>query len=195
MSRRLETVVVLAVALAGCGPRLLISTGTTLGLKATPGNVEGGRPPQVTLGYKRAEVSLVPTRGTNATRAPGAPREDAFSTLAAFDFRTAWFGKTELSSFVATGFASREIQKGTFPQTFATTALSVLPSDLAARRSALASKQAALDESGAQAVLDRAGLPRKSGADAKTSLWEYVFDAQTDVLLRQLEVAFQSPPS
>jgi len=54
-----------ACLIAGCGPRVLIATGTTLGLKATPGDGQS-RPPQVTLGYKRAEAALIPTSGGNA---------------------------------------------------------------------------------------------------------------------------------
>jgi hypothetical protein len=186
---------VMFVAVAGCGPRVLISTGTTLGLKATPGNVEGGRPPQVTLGYKRAELSLVPTRGTGATRLPDGRQEDAFSTLAAFDFQTRWFGKTELSSFISTGFAAQEIQKnGTFADAFVEKTLPVLEPDLQARRAALSAQGKVLDEAGAKAILDRAGLPLKANVDARASLWEYIFDARTDPQLKLLEKAF-APPS
>ena len=90
---------------AGCGPRVTVTTGTTIGLKATPGDGYT-RPPQVTFGYKRAELALVPTVGTHATAT-----EDAFSTLAAFYFSTEWFGQTELSSFIGTGHAARRIQQ------------------------------------------------------------------------------------
>jgi hypothetical protein len=88
----------------GCGPRVTISTGTTIGLKASPGD-GSTRPPQVTLGYKRAETSLVPTAGKEASSST-----DAFSTLAAVYFKTEWFGKTELRSFIGTGHAARDIQ-------------------------------------------------------------------------------------
>jgi hypothetical protein len=95
---------ILISALSGCGPRVIISTGTTIGLKATPGD-GSTRPPQVTFGYKRAETALVPTAGSKATKV-----EDAFSTLAALYFETRWFGKTELRSFVGTGIAAQEVQ-------------------------------------------------------------------------------------
>ena len=91
-------------ALSACGPRVVISTGTTIGLKATPGD-GNTRPPQVTFGYKRAETALVPTAGRTATA-----KADAFSTLAAIYFSTRWFGKTEIRSFIGTGFAAREVQ-------------------------------------------------------------------------------------
>jgi hypothetical protein len=97
------------IGLAGCGPRVLIVTGTTLGLKATPGDGET-RPPQVTLGYKRAETAIVPTKGEFGTA-----NSDAYSVLAAFDFRSAWFGKTELASFIASGNAARKIQTPQVP--------------------------------------------------------------------------------
>jgi hypothetical protein len=84
---------------------VFISTGTTIGLKATPGDGQT-RLPQVTFGYKRAELALVPTAGTHAT-----DTEDAFSTLAAFYFSTQWFGETELSSFIGTGYAAQNIQQ------------------------------------------------------------------------------------
>lgn len=107
MSRRATLgLCLLAVLAAGCtGLRVIITTGTTIGLKATPGDGQT-RSPQVTLGYKRAELALVPTAGTHASAT-----EDAFSTLAAFYFNTKWFGRTELSSFLATGAAARDIQQ------------------------------------------------------------------------------------
>lgn len=94
----------LGLTLSACGPRVIISTGTTIGLKATPGDGYT-RPPQVTLGYKRAETALVPTAGAKATSTA-----DAFSTLAVIHFSTLWFGTTELQSFLGTGIAARELQ-------------------------------------------------------------------------------------
>jgi hypothetical protein len=105
IGRQLGRTLVLALlvgATAACGPRVIIATGTTIGLKATPGDPQGGRSPQVTFGYKRAEAALVATRGDGATE-----KKDAYSTLASFGFSTAWFGDTELASFIATGFAAR----------------------------------------------------------------------------------------
>jgi hypothetical protein len=91
--------------LAGCGTRVIIATGTTIGLKATPGD-GASRPPQMTLGYKRAEASIVPTRGVAVGN-----DADAFSTLAAFHFETRFFGTTELDSFISTGRAAVDIQQ------------------------------------------------------------------------------------
>ena len=92
--------------LTGCGTsRVIIATGTTIGLKATPGD-GSSRPPQVTFGYKRAEASIVPTKGEAVSG-----DTDAFSTLAAFHFQTQFFGKTELDSFISTGNAAIDIQQ------------------------------------------------------------------------------------
>jgi len=88
----------------GCGPRVIIATGTTLGLKATPGDPQAGRSPQLTLGYKRAETSLVPTGRNKADR-----DSDAYSTLAAFSLSTQWGGNTTLSSFISSGLAARAL--------------------------------------------------------------------------------------
>lgn len=108
MARHLHLSLVLATGLAvGCGPHVLISTGTTLGLKASPGDPQGGRPPQITLGYKRAEAAIVPTGKAAARNAcANQTNADAYSTLASFFFRTEWFGETKLTSFIATGFAA-----------------------------------------------------------------------------------------
>ena len=95
----------LALLLSACGPRVIISTGTTLGLKATPGD-GSSRPPQVTLGYKRAELALIPTAGKKSSG-----EEDAYSTLAAFRFETTWFDRTDLHSFIGSGMAAREVQQ------------------------------------------------------------------------------------
>jgi hypothetical protein len=104
---RIGMVSVLALSV-GCGPRVIIVTGTTIGLKANPGDPEGGRSPQVTLGYKRAEGAIVATKGDGATgdKAPK-PGQDAYSTFASVGFKTTWFSDTELTTFIASGFAAR----------------------------------------------------------------------------------------
>src|SRR5207245_9104489 len=124
---------------SACKPRVIIVTGTTLGLKATPGD-GNSRPPQVTLGYKRAEAALVPTSGAAADD----HGRDAFATMAAFDFRTRWFGATELASFVGTGFAARDIQgdpkdpnSKQFERAFAAVTLGEVSQPLQDRRKAL----------------------------------------------------------
>lgn len=105
MTRLMALAVV--VFLAGCGTsRVIVVTGTTIGLKATPGDGTS-RPPQVTFGYRRAEASIVPTKGA----AVNSLTADAFSTLAAFHFETRFFGKTELDSFISTGGAALAIQQ------------------------------------------------------------------------------------
>ncbi len=199
MTRRLATVaVVVLTVLVGCGPRVIIATGTTLGLKATPGD-GSSRPPQVTLGYKRAETALIPTSGSKATCVPqddepcGRDPEsiDAFSTLAAFDFYTKWFGKTELSSFLATGFASQLIQgDGEFAATFADATLDVLPEALQFRREALATAMGPLTEEQAAYVLYHADVRREEGVTARGSLRAAILHAQTESQVEKLEAAF-----
>lgn len=105
VSKRLLGASLVVLLAGGCGPRVLIATGTTIGLKANPGDPQGGRSPQVTFGYKRAELALIATKGTGATEAG----TDAYSTFASFGFKTQWFGDTELASFMATGFAARAL--------------------------------------------------------------------------------------
>ena len=92
---------------SGCARRMTVSTGTTIGLHATPGDGKS-QTPQVTLAYKRAEMALVPTGGKAATKEPDA---DSYSALAIVDFRTRWFGGTSIDQFVATGHAARDIQE------------------------------------------------------------------------------------
>lgn len=108
---RIATALGLALLAAGCGtPRLLIATGTTIGLKATPGDGQA-RPPQVTFAYKRAELAVVPSpRGSAERAADGSLVSEAYSTLAAFSFVTDWFDETCLDSLVATGHAARLLQ-------------------------------------------------------------------------------------
>jgi hypothetical protein len=109
--RRLVPLFAVMIALTGCGTsRVIIATGTTIGLKATPGDGTS-RPPQVTFGYKRAESAIVPTKGGVAN-----DTTDAFSTLAAIHFETEFFGRTELDSFIGTGAAAIAIQQGAFAE-------------------------------------------------------------------------------
>lgn len=91
---------------SGCGPRMYVVTGTTIGLHATPGDGQT-RPPQVTLAYKRAETAIIPTGKATAKR----DLSDAYSAFAAFSFFSKWWGDTRLDSFIATGVAAQNIVK------------------------------------------------------------------------------------
>ena len=102
-------VAVTSVLQTGCARRMVVSTGTTIGLHATPGDGKS-QTPQVTLAYKRAELALVPT-GEKAARKSPAGNSDSYSALAIVDFRTKWFSGTGIDLFIATGHASRDIQE------------------------------------------------------------------------------------
>lgn len=182
----------LALTTVGCAashqPRVTVVTGTTVGLKATPGDGQT-RPPQVTLGYKRAELAINPTKGGTATK----DASDAFSTLAAFFFSTHWFGQTELASFIATGHSARDIQTSgqEFSTAFAQETLGVVAEEIQKRRLALAKDWEALSEEETKKILDFAGLPGKANRTAKESLLDAIKDAQTTSQLIVLESAFQ----
>ena len=93
---------------AGCARRMTVSTGTTIGLHATPGDGKS-QSPQVTLAYKRSEIALVPT-GEKPAKKKQNGNSDSYSSLAVIDFQTKWFGSTSIDQFIATGHASRDIQ-------------------------------------------------------------------------------------
>jgi len=186
-------VVVLSIAPSSGCSRVQIVTGTTLGLKATPGD-GNSRPPQVTLGYKRAELALIPTNRDRAHRDPegnGGTDSDAFSTLAAFRLSTEWFGNTEVSSFIATGHASRNIQarESKFNEEFAVATLGVVPDDIGMRQSGLSTKVAALSGAESEQMRAVAGCPMKVAKTSKQSLEDCIKDAQTDAKLVVLESA------
>lgn len=198
MSTRLVCTLVLSALAAGGCSRVVIATGTTLGMKATPGDATS-RPPQVTLGYKRAELALVPTKGGEATDDPKSPERnnEAYSTLASFFFQTEWFGRTEIESFIATGHAARKIQgEGSrFNSTFARASLNAdLPPAITARQDALFERWRGMDESAAAAALARAGMPVKPGKNAKQSLQDYLNAAESDPALTSLERALSATP-
>lgn len=183
---------------SACGPRVLIVTGTTIGLKATPGDGQM-RPPQVTLAYKRAETALVPTKGAKATKGPPKgskqPQDtDAYSALASFYFETKWFDSTELRSFIATGHAARpltnEKENSSFSTAFAAATLNVVPQGIQDRRKQLVQDWDLLDEETSRRILDQSGYPVKSPKTAKESLQDAIKDAQTDIQLQRLESAF-----
>jgi len=182
----LSLLCLLLLMAAGCGTRVSIITGTTIGLKATPGD-GSTRPPQVTLGYKRAEAAIVPTKGEKATAAT-----DAYSTLAAFHLQTEWFGDTEITSFIGTGTAAKTILGSgtTFTDAFAIATLGVVPEQIQARRKRLADQLKPLTEDQAKAALGLAGYPTKANKSAKESLQDGILDAQTDAQLMKLESAF-----
>lgn len=175
----------LLLSATGCGtPRVNLITGTTIGLKATPGDGET-RPPQVLLGYKRAELALVPTTGSGATE-----NTDAQSTLASFHFSTRWFGHTEIDSFIATGNAARALGGSeAYPEALARVTLRAVPGDIQQRRARLARQAEGLTDTQAQTVLTSLDYDKKPGKRAKESLTEYILDAQTEVRVEQLESA------
>ena len=179
----------LMLSSTACTPRVNLVTGTTIGLKATPGD-GNTRPPQIMLGYKRAELALVPTDGSGASKTT-----DAQSTLAAFYFNTLFFGNTELDSFIATGYAaqklaaSREYVSGVKSAT-----LRVVPAALQQRRVALASKADVLTEAQAQTILTSLNYDKEDQKTAKESLKDYIGDADTVVLVERLESAFFRTP-
>lgn len=92
------------IALAGCASRMVVATGTTIGLHATPGDMQS-QPPQVTLAYKRAETAVVPTEGARAVKG----ERDSLSSFVSFGFFTEWFGETRVDSLISTGIAAQTL--------------------------------------------------------------------------------------
>jgi hypothetical protein len=186
---------------SGCS-HVVIATGTTLGLKATPGDGET-RPPQVTFGYKRAELAMVPTKRGTATKcpAPGAvaapidpadgsetpaapcQETEAFSTLASFFFETQWFGRTEVESFIATGHAAKEIQGVKFAEGFSQVAKSgQLAPSVAKDREALIERWRGMNNDEAAAVLNAGGITAPVDGDALDTLRSAIDNANPDQL-------------
>ena len=108
--------VVLALAAlfsSGCGPRVIVVTGTTVGLKATPGDGQT-RPPQLVVGYKRAEAAVIPVEGDGATHSGDTQKDkEAASTVASFYLESHWMGRTDIRAFIGTGFAARKVAEST----------------------------------------------------------------------------------
>ena len=184
----------------GCAKKVLITTGTTLGLSASPGDGQS-RPPKITLAYKRAETAIIPTGGKRAVLNEKKPSKDsdAFSTLAVFFFSTQWFGKTELESFISTGHASRllisdENQGTEFTESFAAATLGVVSQSIQERRKALNKKRKELTEQEAIEVLTKAGFTHDSNKNALQELQDKILKAQTDASLKKLEAAFKQVP-
>ena len=168
------------------GPRVYIATGTIIGLKATPGD-GASRPPSVVLGYKRAELALVPTKGEGAS-----DTADSASTLASLHFSTRWFGHTELDSFIATGYAARPLVEPTseFAVAFASATVGVIPDERLDRQKRLIERLRAMQEPDAKILLDQLQLQPQKGKTAVESLQVYIARATTDAELDRLEAAF-----
>lgn len=103
---------IMTLVASGCShPRIFVATGTLVGLEATPGDLGEGQVPQVTFGYRRSEVAIVPVKGDQAaTSSPS--KQDAASTLTTFNLALNWFGPARIEQYIATGHASRDIIKG-----------------------------------------------------------------------------------
>ncbi|UCF90496.1 MAG: hypothetical protein JSW39_19670 [Desulfobacterales bacterium] len=194
------TAVTLALAsslLAGCGARLHVVTGTSVGLSANSGDGQT-RPPQVSLAYKRSEGALIPTeeRAAVKSESPNIKNTDAFSSLAVFNLTTEWFGDTEINQFIATGHASRDIQDAgpEFVDAFNQATIGVVPNEIQAQRKALADKLGQLNENQAQEVLNLAGYQKNQNKTASATLQDYILHAQTHPALTRLEAAFGRLP-
>lgn len=196
MRLRLTLAFVAAVTTcSACGPRLNIVTGTTIGLKASPGDGQTSLP-QVTLAYKRMETALLPTKGAAGTYDPndasGTSTSDAYSALGTFFMSSKFFGDTTLESFISTGHAAQNLaQPGSgFQQQFAKATLGVVPAAIQKRRLALLQDPTAQNEAKAQQILDLAAYPKQVGATAVFSLKDAISRADSDAQLSALESAF-----
>jgi hypothetical protein len=186
-------VVVASLLVSGCAPRVIIATGTTLGIKATPGDGQM-RPPQLVIGYKRAEAALIPVEGGGAQMNGSEVKSDAASTVASFYLKSQWMAGTEIRSFIGSGFAARHILSESFAKEFARAALSNLPAAIVDQREYLADLLRSLDgdEARAVAVLRNANLPPKTDRSAVQSLRVYILDATKQDDLDTLKKAFAS---
>jgi hypothetical protein len=194
------TLVCVVLAVAACSPHVIVATGTTIGIKATPGDGQT-RPPQLVVGYKRAEAALVPVDGTGSQRAGAgnAVTNEAASVVSSFYLKNQWTSETQIRSFIGTGFAAREIvgdQGALLKSSFAAATGDVPSPDIVGRQQVLIRKWAGLnrDEAKAQRILDFAKYSKKTNKTAVDSLQEYIVDSKTDQLLTVLESAFAREP-
>jgi hypothetical protein len=190
--------VIALLALGGCSssPHVIIATGTTVGIKATPGDGQT-QPPQLVLGYKRAETAIIPVDGTGAERATsGVVQKDAASTLASFYMKNQWTSDTQIRSFIGTGFAARSlVEKRAFQDELRPAVEEAKRPVALDPRERLRAWLASLegDESRAQKILDVAEYPRKTDRTALESLHDYIDRAESATLAR-LAAAFARVP-
>jgi hypothetical protein len=198
-ARSLVAVLALPVlAFAGCAsnPHVIIATGTTLGIKATPGDGQT-RPPQLVVGYKRAEVAVIPVDATGAQRDDArVVQKEAASTVASFYMKNTWTSETVIRSFIGTGFAARSVVEKPAFQEEMSRAVQTARQPAAALREMLKAHWAALngDEARAQKILDLAEYPRKTARSAVESLRDYIEGAGTAAALARLASAFNRVP-
>jgi hypothetical protein len=195
MGRLLSAALVLTIVacgVGGCGgSRVITTTGTTLGLKATPGDGQM-QPPQITFGYKRAEASLVPTRARGATREGAVLKDDAYSTLSSFYFSTEWFGATHIASFIGTGFAARDIMGAdtVFGEAFEKATVRTIASVLQNRRTQLVQQASQLGDAQVTRVLGILAAPVPPGQTPQEALRGLIADAETEAQIARIGDAF-----
>lgn len=184
----------------GCAQRMTVSTGTIIGLNATPGDGQT-QAPQVTLAYKRSELAFVPTGERLAKKGPPIDT-DAYSALAIIDFKTRWFRGTQIDQFIATGHAARDIQDSPqFTGALLSGVYSEPSSEIVKRRNALAAKIHALwmqkppeeQNQFAKALLMHAGYPDVQ-QPATNILQRALEDVRTDEAMKDFESAFTRLP-
>jgi hypothetical protein len=123
-------ILVVLVSLSGCNNYLVFTTATKFGLEVYQ---EAGQPPKMLMGYKRAEIAIIPATHTNADET-----KDTYSVLGDFcvhanpSLRAWWDGITggsdiadslQIRSLFVTGYAAQKAASDKDIQTFFTKAV------------------------------------------------------------------------
>ncbi len=104
------TILIVVTLLVGCStPAMLVSTGTLVGLEASPADPQT-QTPHVTLAYKRSELAIVPLcLKEKANDQQCQPDKEGPSAAAAFMMHHSWFSATRIEQYIATGSAAKAL--------------------------------------------------------------------------------------
>lgn len=199
----------------GCAPNAIMFHETSKVGFNTQYQPDSSQPVNVTLGYKRRIVAVVPSRDaekrdtyeivtfedkvTKQKMEVFRPKGEALSMVSRFDVVAKPNEGVAITNYFATGFAARvltgentdqETAKGVKALLAAPASLNAVDANIQSRRKALMLKLGGLDETKAQRWLSEAGMQKQPHKTATDTLQDSIARAESKATLAEIEAAY-----
>lgn len=205
----------LSLLCVGCAPNAIIFHETSKVGFNTQYQPDSSQPVNVTFGYKRRIVAVVPSRdaekrdtyaivtfedkATKQKMEVFRPKGEALSMVSRFDVVAKPNEGVAITNYFATGFAARvltgentdqETAKGVKALLTAPASLNAVDANTQSRRKALMLKLGGLDETKAQRWLSEAGMQKQLQKTATDTLQDAIARAESKTALAEFEAAY-----